>query len=195
VKIKVTQRANQRYTTAADGSRVKAPMPTCDYCDKPIEVETPYRYTSRFRGPKITRHLSCPMWHEWEISDSVFARALKIGFDADDEINSLSSGSEDDDVQTVLGSIAEQIRELATEREEAVSNIEDGFGHETSQSAEIQEQADSLNGWADDVESLSVDERPVEEEEDGKAVTEDELNDWIDTIKDAIRDLVNEVPI
>jgi hypothetical protein len=65
-----------------------------------------------------------------------------------------------DDPSELVSEIVEAIRELASEKEEAASNMEDGFGHETEQSNELRETADALEGWADELENISWPDEP-----------------------------------
>jgi hypothetical protein len=204
-RISHVKHAQARYGKNADGTRnLSNPKPNlvCDSCREPIATGAPYKHTSRFRGPKMARHEGCPTWHEWEVSDSVSAKCALIQHDADALIDGLTA---DDDLDSTLNEIAEMIRELAGERSEVASNIEDGFQHPTQQSEEAQEQADALEGWADDVEGLSLDDKPEPEEpaedEDSDAAETREADDdnaveeWLDTVKDAMREAVADVPL
>ena len=65
-----------------------------------------------------------------------------------------------------LGEAASAIREIAEAKRESASNIEEGFGHETSQSDELNDVADTLENWADDVEAVEVPDLPEPEETD-----------------------------
>ena len=109
-----------------------------------------------------------------------------------------------DDIMQVLTDCAEAIREVAGEYEEAADNIESGFGgNPTSVSDELREKAETLNSAADEVEGVSIDERPEPDEPDPDADPDDldtdgddPLTDWladqIDTARSAIDDI--EVP-
>jgi RecJ-like exonuclease len=59
-------------------------------------------------------------------------------------------------VQSALQSAADEIRSLAEEKREGAQNIEEGFGHETEKSQELNDIADQLDSWADEVENADV---------------------------------------
>jgi hypothetical protein len=152
--------------TVADKSQPLEPY-TCDHCRQPILVGTPYKHMTPKSGPyggtKRTRHEACPDWQVWEYSSSLSARLAQIQFDAAAVIADI----EDEDSATSAASeIAESIREVASEKEEAASNIEDGFQHETEQSQELNDIAEQLNSWADEIEGTTFDDFPEPEEED-----------------------------
>lgn len=142
--------------TERDTSRPK-PLLTCDHCHKPIEIGTPYKHISPKSGPyggrTLNRHESCPTWQVWEYSSSLSARIAQIqdAFSID-----LSGVESPDDVTAALQAAAEAIRELAEEKRESASSIEDGFGHATYQSEELEQTADDLESWADEIENVSV---------------------------------------
>lgn len=139
----------------------------CDHCRKPIEVGTPYKHISPKSGPyggtQRNRHESCPDWQVWEYSSSLSARIEQIQHDFSERVSEVETA---DDATELLEGIASDIRELAEEKRESASNIEDGFGHPTTASEELNETADTLESWADDIESTDV-EDPVCEECDG----------------------------
>lgn len=60
------------------------------------------------------------------------------------------AGDNTDDLESIWENAADELRELAEEFRESASNIEDGFGHATYQSEEMEEKGDSLEGVADD---------------------------------------------
>jgi len=152
--------------TAADKSQPLDPY-ICDHCRNEIAIGSAYKHMTPKSGPyggtKRTRHEGCPTWEIWEYSYSLAARLAQVQHDAEGSIDDI----EDEDGATSAASdIAEQIREIATEKEEAAQNIEDGFQHETEQSAELADQAEQLNSWADEVEEVTFDDFPEPEEED-----------------------------
>jgi hypothetical protein len=144
-------------------------MPTCDSCHKPIEVGQPYKHISPKSGPyggrTLNRHGHCPDWNVWDYSSSLSARIAQIQHDGWQTFDATTFESTDD-VTSALSEVAEEIRSLAEEKRESAGNIEDGFGHATSASDELNEQADTLDGWADDVENADVPDLPEPEETD-----------------------------
>ncbi len=194
-KITHVAKAQQRYkmvpVTDAEGNQMTAPVARttkrgaavtrkltvpdrtqplpphrCDSCGKDIEVGTSYKHISPRSGPyggrTLYRHEGCPTWNVWEYSSSLSARLAQISHQAFEDID---PARDEEDVRQVFTDAAEQIRELASEKEESASNIEDGFGHSTSMSDELNEQAEALNGWADDVENAGQETEYPEPEE------------------------------
>lgn len=204
------------------------PMPVCGKCGKTIEPGQPYKHISPRSGPyggrTLTRCGDCPNWHVWEYSSSLSARIAQIQHDASAELDALGTDSAEDDYTQVASNAAEQIRELASEKEESASSLEDGFGHPTYQSEELNEQAESLNSWADEVEQADIPERPEDEVDcdncdgtgkvdphpgsgglsevdcddcsgTGQVDNEGELDTWLEEARAAVEDLVNESPV
>jgi hypothetical protein len=167
---KVTKRGMPVFmdVTVADKTR---PLPnlTCGKCRKEILPGDPYKHISPRSGPyggrKLIRCGACPNWHVWEYSSSLSARVAQIQHDAWDSFDGTTFES-NDDVESWLQDVASQVRELAEEKEEGASNIEDGFGHETYQSAELREASENLNSWADEIEGVSLPDFPEAEEVD-----------------------------
>jgi hypothetical protein len=142
--------------TVVDKTKPLAPY-ECDFCHQEIAVGTPYKHISPKSGPyggtKRTRHEKCPTWQIWEYSSSLSARLAQISHDFWQQIDSAEST---DDVQSVLDSAAEEITGLAEEKREGAGNIEEGFGHPTSASEELEQTADSLDEWADEITSQDI---------------------------------------
>jgi RNase P subunit RPR2 len=153
--------ARERFD--ADGNR--KPDHTCDKCSAVIEPGMPYKHRSIKTGPRSSRLLvrcaPCPEWHVWEYSQSLSARTAQISHEAR---LAVEDAEDKESVEAVLQAAAESIRELAEEKREAASNMEEGFGHETSQSSELNDTADQLDEWADSVESADVPEVPDAED-------------------------------
>jgi uncharacterized phage infection (PIP) family protein YhgE len=101
----------------------------------------------------------------WEYSSSLSARTAEISHDFWDSFNNTTLESSDD-VTSLLNDVAERVREIAEEKREGASNIEDGFGHATTQSDELNDIADQLDSWADDIEGADIPEYPEPEEAD-----------------------------
>jgi hypothetical protein len=146
------------------------PLPNhkCEKCGKEIEVGQPYKWIAPKSGPyggrKLIRCDACPTWNVWDYSSSLGARIsqLQAGFEESFNVEDITAA---DEVTDQLSSLAEEIRELAQEKEEGADNIENGFGHATSQSDELREVADGLNGWADEVEQAEIPAEPEPEED------------------------------
>lgn len=143
------------------------PLLVCESCGEPIQLGTPYKHMTPKSGPyggtQRNRHESCPTWQPWDYSNALSARVAQIAHDFHQEIADVSTP---EDVTSALESAAGSIREIAEEKRTSASNIEEGFGHETEKSAELNTIADDLDGWADDVEAAEVPELPEPEETD-----------------------------
>lgn len=138
------------------------PMPTCDFCQEEIEVGTPYKWIEPHGSGVRNRHEACPTWNVWEYSSSLSSRIAEIQGtnDVPDSFESV------DEAQDWANEVALQIRELSEEKRESAQNLEDGFGHETEQSMELNDIADQLESWADEVEGADIPEYPEAEEAD-----------------------------
>lgn len=136
------------------------PMPVCDYCHEEIKVGSPYKWIEPSGQRVRNRHADCPTWNVWDYSSSLSARIAQIQHDDPDDFDTV------DDLQAWAAGKAEEIRGLAEEKRESAQNIEDGFGHATYQSDELNEQADSLEQWAYDLENADIPEIPEPDEED-----------------------------
>lgn len=165
--------------TVEDRTRPK-PMPKCDASpcrvaadrdgDRTIRVGDAYKHISPKSGPyggrTLYRHGACPTWQVWEYSSSTSARLAQLDFEARAELDE----DDADSVRAALETAASLARDLASEKEEGASNIEDGFGHETEQSSALRQFAEDLETWADELEQAASDleDRPDEEEECGE---------------------------
>jgi hypothetical protein len=156
-----------RTLTVQDRSR---PLPNykCGKCGKEILPGMPYKWIEPRSGPYggrlMVRCTECPNWNIWEYSSSLSARIAELQFNASTALE--AEFDSEDDLRSIMDEIATDIRSLAEEKEEAASNMEDGFGHETYQSQEIADQAQSLNDWADEVENVTIPDLPEPEEQD-----------------------------
>lgn len=161
----------RQRVTVADKSQ---PLPNlrCDFPGRPTGEIAPGEAfmwikpkSGPYGGAVRNRHSSHPTWHPWEYSSSLSARTAQISHDAWKAFSEQTFESPED-VTALLEQVAEDIRALAEEKRESASNIEDGFGHTTSQSEELESIADELETWADDVEQTEVPELPEPEDVD-----------------------------
>lgn len=147
------------------------PLPpyNCGACSKPIEVGTPYKHVSLKSGPyggtTLRRHEGCPNWKQSELTMSKMSGVYAAQEDFEDRIDDCNSV---EDLEALRDDVAEQIKAVGEEYGESADNIEDGFGHETYVSTELREKQEALEGWGDDIESVSFDEVPDCETCDGR---------------------------
>ena len=175
------------------------PMPTCDYarCKQEIAIGTPYKWIEPSGQRVRNRHESCPTWNVWEYSSSLSARIAQIQSEQPYDFESL------EDAQQWASDKAQEIRDLAEEKRESASNIEEGFGHATYQSDELNETADSLESWADEIESVDLPEFPEDEEkseEDTEEADDEEaaaelLLEWQEEVRSALENVMGECPV
>jgi hypothetical protein len=163
-----TKKGKPIFMTVTTQDRSK-PLPPyeCDHCHQPIEVGTPYKHITPKSGPyggrKRTRHESCPGWQVWDYSSSLSAQTARIAYDFS---NAIANVEDPEDVTSALTDAATEVREIAEQKRESASNIEEGFGHPTSQSEELESMADELDGWADEIEQADVPDLPEPDDEE-----------------------------
>lgn len=128
------------------------PLPNrkCDKCGVEIKPGDSYKWTKTkgaYGGTKRFRCANCPTWQHHELSNSWSARVGQVtgSFDGFD-------GETEDDAQSILDDLAEQIRGLAEESRETAENVREGFGHDTFVSEQADERADELDAFADEIE-------------------------------------------
>jgi hypothetical protein len=188
VRIPLTNKDGSPKMTRAKGSRAARPVfitktvadktrpkpllrcdfPACEHPDRAIQIGQSYKWIKPKSGPyggrQMNRHAEHPSWQVWDYSSSLSARTQQISHNAWADFP--ESATEVDEMTDWAASVAEEIRGLAEEKRESASNIEDGFGHETYQSDELNSTADELDGWADEVEAIDFPEVPEPESDD-----------------------------
>jgi len=156
VTMKVTERDLDRPKPL-----LRCDFPGCDINGGEIAIGTGYKWIKPKSGPyggqQRNRHIEHRSWYQWEYSSSLSARLAQISHDF---WNAIDSCQDADDVQAALDDAGSEIESLAEEKRESASNIEDGFGHETSASQELNEIADQLDDWASEVTSADIPEQP-----------------------------------
>jgi len=172
VKIALTKKDGTPKMTRAKGSRAARPvfitktepdksrpkpLHTCGKCGVTIQVGDPYKWIKPKSGPYggrlMVRCGKCPTWQVWDYSSSLSAQVARIEHDATSAVDAAEDAG---DVEAALNDAAEAIRDLAAQKSEGAENIESGFGHATYQSEELAQQAEDLEGWADEVEATEV---------------------------------------
>lgn len=215
---KTTKHGRPVFMKVTKEDRTK-PKPNlrCDYpgCPDPeIRPGQSYKHITPKSGPyggrQRNRHAEHPNWNVWEYSSSLDARLAEIQNTFEEGVDNCES---EDDVTSLLEDVANAARELAEEKRESASNIEEGFGHETEKSMELNDIAEQIEAWADEVEGMSVPDFPsvedVEcdtcqgegtiEDENGEQQecedcggtghpeepTEEQIGDWLDEVRSA----------
>lgn len=162
---KTTKRGKPVFmlVTEADKSRPKGNLhcdfPGCQVGPKPGEIVPGQAYkhitpkSGPYGGTQKNRHAEHPTWMVWEYSSSLSARLAEISHNF---WSGQDSWETEDDVQSALDDAASEIESLAEEKRESASNIEEGFGHPTFASEELESLADELDNWASDVQGASI---------------------------------------
>jgi hypothetical protein len=146
-----------RTVTVEDKSKPK-PNRKCDKCGKEIKVGDPYKWTEikmTYGGMKKVRCMDCPSWKQSELTMSKMS-----GVYAAQEMVEDTDVLSVEDLESLRDDAVSQIEEVAQEYEDSATNIEEGFGHSTSMSEELNEKAESLRSWADEIQSVDFEEPP-----------------------------------
>jgi hypothetical protein len=155
-KTTKTGRPVFRRLTVTDKTKPK-PLRKCEKCGKTIELGMPYKHVSPKSGPyggvKRIRCADCPSWKPSELSSSKMASIMA----AQEEFD-VSDCESVEDINDRLNDFAATVREVGEEYKESAQNMEDGFGHSTEMSQDLESKGDELDGWADDLEN-GVDEK------------------------------------
>ena len=220
---KVTKRGQPvtRRASVADKSK---PLPNlrCDKCGAEIKPGDPYKWVRPKSGPyggyQRNRCATCPVWKQSELSSSKMADVYAAQEQCEDDLPGLDAV---DDIRGLAEALAEQVRSVAEEYRESASNIEDGFGHPTFQSEELEQRADELESWADEIEGVDLEDEPPEcegcpdcqpneewdedddvircegsESEPGRAQEGTErYEEWIEEQRDALSSVMSECPV
>lgn len=163
-----------RTTFVASARRTKdGTRPTCFTCQKPIEVgqayawNQPNRFSARYQWHQSCRAPRGSVLESNEKRGQAYA-AFEDAYDAldaveTDKVEDTEDGQKAliDELKGIAEQCAEGIREAAEMWRESASNIEDGFGHETERSQEMNDHADTYESAADTAEQAgdSVDDR------------------------------------
>lgn len=160
---RVTKRGKPvfRTVTRQDKSQplplLRCDFPGCDINDGLIAIGSPYKHITPKSGPyggtQKNRHAEHPSWQVWEYSSSLSARIAQIVYGAEQAV---AAAEDEEGVTEAMEIAADEIGALAEEKREGASNIEEGFGHPTSASEELEEIATSLDEWADSVRYVEV---------------------------------------
>ncbi len=200
----------------------------CDHCGKPINIGDPYKWIAprahrAASGVKRNRHTTCPAWRPSQTTSSPhLATIYGAQESAEEQIAAVTVGGADEtaDVEENLKGIAEEfaenIGEAVESYAESAQNIEDGFGHPTYQSEELQEKSEAIAQWADDVTSYDTteydedldctqcgedeasivhDDPENEEYHEFQEAATDDLDEWLNEQQDNLLNLIGEMPV
>lgn len=111
-------------------------------------------------------------------------------------------GDDADALRSLLSEASEAIREVAGEYEESADNIEQHFPSGSPTSEACREQAENLNGWADELEGAEIEDWEPEVEE-GDEEDEEEVRDsqgrtkeeWAEAQRETADDVASGCPV
>lgn len=127
----------------------------CLDCHEFVERGQGYRWVKPRYGSRKVLHVTCRSFKGSElISNDKLSQLAAVLEDTEAQLDTINI----DEAADFLSQVAESIREVAAMFEEVANNIEDGFGHETRQSEEFNDNAEQLHSFADDVESTEFEE-------------------------------------
>ncbi len=178
----------------------------CENCGKDIQVGEGYKWVAprahrAARGFKKIRCLDEPAWKQSELTSSPVLSVIYAGQEAADEaLSRLEAPTVEEDAETVLEEIqgiAEEMGAAALEgaemRQESASAIEDGFGHATGQSEELQSDGDMLEDWANDLEQVNLEDFTISGDDIDDL--EQELADWFEAQVGEVSEIVGASPL
>jgi hypothetical protein len=160
----------------------------CGKCGERIEIGATYREvrSKRQRGGVTMRRCStCPTWKPSELTTSEFLSILlaasedepEISIDPDDQDGTVSG------LESLREHYAEAARSAAQIRLDAADAMEDGLGHETQTSADLRAVGDEVDGIADEIEGVDLDDFEGEPDEF------ELFRSWAEDKADEIREL------
>lgn len=128
----------------------------CEKCGTEIKVGDPYKWTKprpnkSHPGRKRVRCAKCPRWRPSELSFSKMAGVMAVQEYFEDFYRSWTAEDGAKAVQEALDEVAAEVEMVADEYEKSARDIEDGFGHGTSTSYELEDKAGTLRDWADEI--------------------------------------------
>jgi len=200
----------------------------CEACGDPINIGDSYKWVAprahrAAQGHKRNRHVNCPAWKASELTSSQHLATIYAAQEsAEEALASVTIGSVEDapdvleQLREIAGDFADQVREASESYNESAQNIEDGFGHPTYQSEELQEKGESVEQWADEAADVNLtdfdendnvcsecsmvldDEQHTDEKNEDyhEFVSDDDvLQDWLQEQIDAVSDVINDNPV
>ncbi len=172
---------------------------TCYACHEDIAEGQSYSWCQPSRySPRINWHSTCPTPPPSRLESNEKRAAAMAAFEEGyDDLSNLRDtdtatttvdGEEVvfdpeafvEEIKSVLGAIAENVREAGELWREAASNIEDGFGHPTSMSEEFEGYADDVEGVADEIDNIEPDEYDADQWDD--------VQQWLEATVDSAVD-------
>ena len=176
---------------------------TCEKCSETIAVGDGYKHVTLKTGPRSSwqrkRCSKCPSWRPSELTTSKRGGVYAAQEAFEDEVAMMDCDTDPEELLHALQSCADSIREVAEEYRESASNIEDGFGHATFMSEELEGTADELESWADELETVDLSElegcEAHDENEEDCEECQEVKSGWWDECVSVADDAVNNCPV
>jgi len=169
--------ARVTYVKSAKGRKNGQPR-RCTSCGKAINPGDSYKWFANRVGRMSMRKDYCAdcTIRPSAMTTSPHLQTIYAGQEnAEDALGKLGDEASLSDIAEAVRGYAEALREASESYGESADNIEDGFGHETYQSAEIREKSEACESAADTVESMADD---IESMDDPDADEEEFLDDF-----------------
>jgi len=156
----------------------------CGRCSKEIKKGDGYQWWKFRYGGKRVRCLECPRPRYSELISSGKLSAIEAARESiQDAIEAFRGDHDIESLRSALETAAEDVRQVAEEYRESAQNIEDGFGHSTQQSDELNERGDAVEAGADQIESAAGELEDFDEEgEEGETeeAKEERKEAWVE---------------
>ena len=174
-------------------ARASKTVRSCRICNKIVQVGEPYKSIGKREGRNFYTLYFCYRCeprpsHQLSGRSSDYARMMEAYED--------SVGRDDLDhsgLSEALETLSTEASSMAEELTEGADNIEDGFGHSTTQSEVMRETGDELEGWANDLDSLS--DRVLDGAPDDEAdPDEDDDSESLEDLLSEANELVGNAP-
>lgn len=167
----------------------------CHGCGQPIEAGRPYKWfkiKQQYGGIRRDFHADCRIRSSM-MTTSPTRQALAYAQEAVEDAMADTSKFALADYAQVVRDYAEAIRELGEMKRESAQNLEEGFGHPTYQSEELEQAADSCDSMADELDS-TADEIDGMDDPDEEGIDEEEREERRDAVQSAVDEACMEEP-
>jgi hypothetical protein len=184
------------HSTMANGHAYDGGTLRCGACGEPIKIGDAYKFVKPrthkgARGTKLNRHETCPSWKASELTSSEFRRIIYAAAEGAPGASGETPDEWTEALEALQDHYASAAKEAAECRQDAASNIEEGFGHETYQSEELRGEGDEAEQVGDTIEGIDVewngDDEPsredFDENHDGLVEYEEAVDNWLSEVE------------
>lgn len=207
-------------TTIVKAARKEQPgcmSPTCTHESRAIPVGSSYKWFKlklTYGGIRKVYHTDCNIPQSHRTSSQHLASIYDAQEEAERAIGGLSPDCGADEIRNIAEQAADAIMEAAESYRESASNIEEGFGHSTYVSDELNEKGDSVEEWAEEIRDVDIEDfdrsevatDDVDREdfpEDDEAAYEEAVEahvnsqeeEWFDNATAALQDVLGQCPV